>query len=334
MSERGSILVTGGAGYIGAQVCKALAAAGYRPVVLDDLSSGERRAARFGPFHEGDLRDAAALARVLDAEAVDAVVHLAGLINQPASFAAAEAYHAVNVAASEGLLAAMAARGIRRLVFASSAAVYGEPAAVDPARGIAESQPAKPGSPYALSKYAIEKRLAAGAAEAGLRYLALRFFNAAGADRDGSLGENHREETHLIPLAIRAATGLGPALTVHGSDFPTPDGTAIRDYVHVEDLAVAHLAGLAYLEAGGASRVLNLGAGHGTSVRQVIDQVAAACGRPVPFATGPRRPGDAAVLVADIAEARRVLGWQPRLSDLATIVASAAAWETGGRRQA
>lgn len=332
MDPARSILVTGGAGYIGSHVCKALAAAGYRPVALDNLSSGERRAARFGPLHSFDLGDAARLAALLDAEPVAAVIHLAGLIDQPASFAAPEAYQLANVASTERLLAAMAARGIDRLLFASSASVYGVAGPPPGGDGIPESRTAAPVSPYGRSKLAVEELLAAAEQQHGLRYVSFRFFNAAGADPDGALGENHREETHLIPLAIRAACGLGPPLTVHGDDFPTPDGTALRDYVHVADLTAAQLLGLDYLESAAPSRTLNLGAGRGYSVRQVLDQVAETCGRPVPHSIGPRRPGDAAVLVADITLAREVLGWAPRHSDLPCIVETAAAWETGGRR--
>jgi UDP-glucose-4-epimerase GalE len=333
VAETRKVLVTGGAGYIGSHVCRALAAAGYQPLALDDLSNGARRAARFGPLHSFDFGDEVQLGRLLDAEPVWAVIHLAGLTDQPASFAQPLAYYEANVIGTSRLLAAMVERGIPRLIFASSAAIYGDLGKAMPAAGIPESRPAEAGSPFARSKVAIEQLLESTAADVGLHYLSFRLFTAAGADPDSGLGEDHREATHLIPLAIRAAAGDGPAVTLQGTDFPTPDGTAIRDYVHVSDLAEAHLRGLDYLASGAPSRSLNLGAGQGVSVRQVLDQVARTCGRPVPTTPGPRRPGEAAVLVADIAEARRHLGWQPQRSDLRTIVETAAAWETGGRKK-
>jgi len=320
------ILVTGGAGYIGSLVCKALSLAGYRVLALDDLSSGERRAARFGPLHVFDLGDEAKLGALLDAEPVEAVIHLAGLIDQPASFAAPKIYHAANVVTTQRLLAAMAARGIDRLVFASSAAVYGDRGQATPAAGISERQAADPASPYGRSKLAVERLLAAAEAENGLRFLSFRFFNAAGADPDGDLGENHRVETHLIPLAIRAACGLGPALTLHGADFPTADGTAIRDYVHVTDLAQAHVTALERLHAGAESMRLNLGTGRGHSVRAVIRMIEEVGGCRVPSTEGPRRPGDPPELVAASGRARELLGWTPRHSDLRNIVATAWAW--------
>ncbi len=316
------ILVTGGAGYIGSHVCKAAAAAGYRPVSFDSLRHGHESFVRWGPLERGDLRDRGRIRDVLQKWQPQAVVHLAALISVGESVEKPDLYYETNVAATLGLLDDMRAAGIDRLVFSSSAAVYGEPERTP----IDEAHPCRPLSPYGASKLAVEKDLIERADAHGLRSIALRYFNAAGADRDGEIGEAHPVETHLIPLAFEALAGARPPLTIHGDDYPTRDGTCLRDYVHVEDLAQAHLLALDGLAARDGARTYNLGSGEGATVREVVEAVGRIAGREVPARIGPRRQGDAPVLLADPALARRELGWTPRRSDLASIVGSAWAW--------
>ncbi len=321
------LLVTGGAGYIGSHVCKAAAAAGYRPVSFDNLQHGHECFVRWGPLERGDLRDRGRLREVLAKWRPQAVIHLAALISVGESVQKPDLYYETNVAATLGLLDEMHAAGIDRLVFSSSAAVYGEPTRTP----VDEAHPCRPLSPYGASKLAVEQKLAERADAQGLRSIALRYFNAAGADRDGEIGEAHPVETHLIPLAFEALSGARPPLTIYGDDYPTRDGTCLRDYVHVEDLAQAHLLALHGLARRDGARAYNLGSGDGATVREVVEAVGRVAGRAVPARPGPRRDGDAPALLADATFARRELGWTPHRSDLPSIVASAWAWHRKAR---
>ncbi len=318
-----SILVTGGAGYVGSHACKALAGAGYTPVVYDNLSRGPREAVRWGPLVEGEVHDGPALAAAMRAYRVNAVMHFAAFAYVGESVGDPELYYRNNVGGTLSLLGAIREAGVGAIVFSSTCAVYGVPERLP----IREDTAKAPLNPYGETKLAIERALHWFAAAYGMRYMALRYFNAAGADPDGETGEDHDPETHLIPLVLRAALGSGKPIDIYGTDYPTPDGTAIRDYIHVSDLADAHVRALADLAAGGDSAALNLGTGRGHSVREVIAAVARVGGRPVPQREVGRRPGDPPELVADPAAARKRLGWQPRHSDLDTIIRTALAWE-------
>ncbi|MCS7025423.1 MAG: UDP-glucose 4-epimerase GalE [Bryobacteraceae bacterium] len=314
------VLVTGGAGYIGSHVAKALARAGHQPIVVDNLSMGHRWAVRWGPLIEADLADRARLCELL--KGVDAVIHLAASAYVGESVRDPGKYYRNNFANSIHLLDAMVANHVQQIVFSSTAAVYGEPEQVP----IPETEKRRPINPYGESKFYVEEALAAYARAHGLRWLSLRYFNAAGADLGGEIGEMHSPETHLIPLAIYAALKLRPHIEIYGDDYPTPDGTAVRDYIHVDDLAEGHVRGLEYLQEGGQSAAMNLGVGRGYSVRSVIDVVQRISGAPVCVKQAPRRPGDPAELVAAPDKAKRLLHWQPRHSDLETIVTSAVRW--------
>jgi UDP-glucose-4-epimerase GalE len=323
---RRSVLITGGAGYIGAHTAKALHERGLRPVVYDNLSSGFRQAVGGGELIEGDVRDRRGLSAAMRAHGVSAVIHFAGLIEVARSAAEPERFWDHNVGGTAALLEAMREQGVRRLVFSSSAAVYGHGAG-GPLEALDEAAPKAPVSPYGETKLEGERLIMAECAAHGLSALALRYFNAAGADPGGEIGEAHEPETHLIPLAIAAALGDGPSLTLFGDDFATPDGTCLRDYVHVCDLADAHLAALEADMAAGAFEAMNLGTGAGYSVRQVLEAVGRAVGQPVPYSIGARRAGDPASLVADAGLVRRRLGWAPKRSDLDQIVSDALRWE-------
>ncbi len=320
-----AVLATGGAGFIGAHTVKALAEAGYRPVVLDDLSSGHRQALLWGEFVEGDIRDAAGLRVAMTTHGVTAVIHFAGLVEVARSVCRPDLFYEVNVAGTQVLLNAMRDVGVRKLVFSSSAGVYGH---VDGPLGglIDEDAPKAPVSPYGETKLAAERMIAAYCAAFGLSGVALRYFNAAGSDPSGAIGEAHNPETHLIPLAIDAGLGRRPPLTVYGLDYPTPDGSCVRDYVHVTDLAAAHLAALQLDQVEGEFEAFNVGAGVGHSVLEVVAAVGAAIGVPLPHAIGPRRPGDPPSLVADPRRAMSKLGWRPAHSALEEVVSSAVAW--------
>ena len=321
-----AILVTGGAGYVGSHACKTLAGAGYRPVVYDNLSRGHAAAVRWGPLVEADLHDRAALVEAMRAHDVAAVMHFAAFAYVGESVGDPELYYRNNIGGTLTLLAAMREAGVGAIVFSSTCAVYGVPNQVP----IAESTAKSPLNPYGETKLAIERALHWYGEAYGLCYAALRYFNAAGADPDGEIGEDHDPETHLIPRVIRAAIGRGEPVEIYGTDYPTPDGTAIRDYIHVTDLADAHVRALDYLGRGGGRVALNLGTGKGSSVREVIAAVERISGRPVPRQEAGRRPGDPPQLVADPALARERLGWQACHSDLDTIVTTALAWETRG----
>jgi UDP-glucose-4-epimerase GalE len=319
-----SVLVTGGAGYIGSHACKVLARAGYRPVVFDNLSRGHREVVRWGPLVEGDLADRARLAAALEQNQVSAVMHFAAYAYVGESVADPGMYYRNNLGGTLSLIEAMRESGVDRIVFSSTCATYGTPDSV-PIRETAQQLPV---NPYGETKLAIERALHWYGQAYGLRSVSLRYFNAAGADPDSETGELHEPETHLVPLVLQTALGQRPQIDIYGTDYPTPDGTAIRDYIHVQDLADAHLRALEHLGAGGASAALNLGTGRGHSVREVVRVAEAISGRRIPCRETARRPGDPPVLVADPRLAAEVLGWRPRLSDLDTIIRTALAWHT------
>jgi UDP-glucose-4-epimerase GalE len=317
-----TILVTGGAGYIGSHTCKALAAQGYTPVVYDNLSEGHAEFVHWGPLVEGDLRDAACLAATFTRFRPAAVIHFAGSAYVGRSVQDPQHYYENNVAASLCLLEAMQSEGCNKLVFSSTCAVYGEPEQLP----IKNSTPPAPINPYGRSKLMVEQAIKDCGMAHGLRSVALRYFNAAGADREGEVGERHIPETHLIPNVITAALTGDTVLEVYGADYPTEDGTCIRDYVHVSDLAAAHTLALEYLDDQPGNHVFNLGAGVGTSVKQVINEVEKQTGKTVPTQICSRRSGDPAILTADIKHSSEVLGWRPEHSTLQNIVETALRW--------
>jgi UDP-arabinose 4-epimerase len=328
-----SILIVGGAGYIGSQTAKCVAQAGLTPVVFDNLVYGHKWAVKWGPFVEGDLADGALIKRVLEEHQVTAVVHFAAYAYVGESVTNPRKYFRNNVAGTINLLDAMIDAGVRDIVFSSTCATYGEPQRVP----ISEDHPQNPVNPYGESKLAVEKMLHWYGRAHGLRYAALRYFNAAGADPDGEIGEDHDPETHLIPLAIEAAMAgeSGRGLEIYGTDYGTPDGTAIRDYIHVLDLADAHVAALAKLRDGAASLLVNLGTGRGHSVREVIAAVEKVSGKKIAVRETGRRAGDPPALVADARLAADVLGWKARLPNIETIVQHAWRWtqkRVGGAR--
>ena len=324
---KAAVLVTGGAGFIGAHTAKALHDRGYLPVVYDNLSSGFREAVRWGPLVHGDIRDARALGDAMAEHGVKSVIHFAGLIEVGRSVAKPDLFWEHNVAGTVSLLGAMRDRGVGRLVFSSSAAVYGQ-GGRGPLEPIAESAPKAPASPYGDTKLACEWMIEAQCRAYGLTGVALRYFNAAGADASGLIGEAHEPETHLIPLAIAAALGDGKPLTVFGDDFDTPDGTCLRDYIHVGDLADAHVAALEADLPAGAFEAVNVGTGEGASVLDVVAAIGRAVGHPVPYGLGARRAGDPPSLVADPTRARELLGWSATASSLDQIFADALRWES------
>jgi UDP-glucose-4-epimerase GalE len=315
------VLVTGGAGYIGSHAAKTLQRAGYRVVVFDNLIAGHRAAVKFGELVEGDISDTAAVRAALRRHEISAVMHFAAFLDVGESVREPAKYYRNNVGGALSVLEAMAAESVRLFVFSSTCATYGEPIETP----IAETHPQKPINSYGESKLAVERALPHFETAHGMRWVALRYFNAAGADPDGELGEDHSPEIHIIPRAIDAATG-GRGLQVFGDDYPTPDGTCLRDYVHVTDLADAHVKALERIAGGGASGAYNLGTGHPHSVREVIDAVSRVTGRQVPWTLAPRRPGDPAVLYAAPDKAQAELCWTPALGDLDTIVRTAWDW--------
>lgn len=321
------VLVTGGAGYIGAHACKALKAAGYIPVTFDNLSTGWEAAVRFGPLVRGDLLDPAALAAAFATWKPVAVLHFAALSLVGESMADPGRYWRVNVTGALNLIEAALAAGCQNFVFSSTCATYGE---VEGGANLTEDMPQRPINAYGASKRAIEEMLQHFEAAQGLRHVIFRYFNVAGADPEGEIGEDHRPETHLIPVMFEALRGQRPALTLHGTDYPTPDGTCIRDYVHVTDLAEAHVLGLRWLREGRGSRAFNLGTGKGFSVREVLDQARLVTNQAVPVVFGPRRAGDAARLVSGSARAGAELGWAPSRSTLPQMVRDAWAWAQKG----
>lgn len=316
------VLVTGGAGYIGSHACKALARAGYLPVAFDNLSRGHGAAVRWGPLENGDILERSSLDRVIKAHRPSACVHFAALAYVGESVADPGRYYRTNVIGSLTLLEALRDHGVGQMVFSSTCATYGTPLRVP----IDEDMPQSPINPYGASKIMVERMLRDFHAAHGLRSVVLRYFNAAGADSEAEIGEHHTPETHLIPLVLDAASGVGRPITVFGTDYETPDGTCVRDYIHVADLANAHVLGLSALEQGMTHRSFNLGSGRGYSVREVIASVERVTGRNVPVRYGPRRAGDPPILVSDGTRARAELGWAPAVTDLDEMVASAWQW--------
>jgi UDP-glucose-4-epimerase GalE len=316
------VAVTGGAGYIGSHMCKQLAERGHDVVVIDDLSGGHREAVRWGRLLQCSLLDPTALSRALRDARCDSVIHFAGASAIGESVADPLKYHAINVGGSLNLLQAMRDAGVRRIVFSSSAAIFGEPqqALID------ESHPVDPISPYGRGKAMVERLLRDAAAAYGIDAAALRYFNAAGADPAATIGESHDPETHLVPRLLRHAAGEPGPIEIYGDDHATPDGTCIRDYVHVDDLCTAHLAALGYLDTHAGFHAFNLGNGTGCSVREVIAAVRAVTGRPVDVRVAARRAGDPARLVACSERARAVLGWRPATPTLEAIVETAWRW--------
>lgn len=319
--SRARVLVTGGAGFIGAHACKAVAEAGGLPVAYDNLTTGHADAVMWGPLVRGDVRDRDLLAAALQQFRIDTILHFAASAYVGESVTDPALYFDNNVGGMIALLDAARATGVDRIVLSSSCATYGVPESLP----IRETTPQRPINPYGRTKLICEEMLRDYGAAYGLRHVALRYFNAAGADPGGRLGERHEPETHLIPLALRAAAG-GVPLQVFGHDYPTPDGTCVRDYVHVSDLARAHVLALGHLAGGGASVALNLGSGRGLSVLEIAAAIERVTGRTVPMRLAPRRAGDPPVLAADPSRAAEVLGFRAELSDIGTIVAHAAPW--------
>lgn len=317
------VLVVGGAGYIGSHMVKMLGEHGHQVLTFDNLSGGHRDALLGGELVQADLADRAALDAVFAGRQFDAVMHFASFIQVGESVQLPDKYYRNNVANTINLLDAMVAHGVKRFIFSSTAALFGEPDYVP----IDERHPSAPLNPYGHSKAMVEQILADYEAAFGLRYVCLRYFNAAGADLGGLLGERHEPETHLIPLVLQVASGRRACIAVYGSDYATPDRTCIRDYVHVVDLCSAHLLALQRLYDGGGSDCFNLGNGEGFSVQEVIDSARRITGRQIPVQAAPRRAGDPAILVADSAKARVLLEWAPRHAQLDTIIETAWRWE-------
>jgi len=321
-SDGRTILVTGGAGYIGSHTCKMLSQEGYQPVAFDNLSSGHLRAVKWGPLEKGDILDRTALDQAIEKHRPSACLHFAAFTYVGESVANPGKYYRNNVAGSLTLLEALRDHGVDQFVLSSTAAIYGLPDNVP----IDETFPKAPINPYGISKLMVEHMLADFHAAHQLRSVALRYFNAAGADPDVEIGEDHDPETHLVPLVLSAASGEREDITVFGTDYDTPDGTCIRDYIHVTDLARAHVLALRALEQGLAHRAFNLGNGQGYSVREVIASVERVTKHPVSVRLGERRPGDPARLISDSARSASELGWMPSLPRLDDIVSTAWEW--------
>jgi UDP-glucose 4-epimerase len=316
------ILVCGGAGYIGSHMARQLAQRGWQVSVLDNLSTGHRKAVQWGELLQADLLDPMSLEQVFSTRRFDAAMHFCARSLVGESLAQPYDYYANNVAGTLNLLQAMRRHDVSRLVFSSTAAVFGQPIGEQ----IDEDHPKAPINPYGASKLMVERILADAATAYGLRSVALRYFNAAGASADAAIGESHHPETHLIPNVLRAALGTGPGLKVFGDDYPTRDGTCVRDYVHVDDLAQAHQLALEFMDANAGAHAFNLGNGQGFSVREVIAAAQEVSGREIGYDVEPRRAGDPSVLVAASDKARRQLGWAPRHTSLQSILASAWRW--------
>lgn len=323
-----NILVTGGAGYIGSHTVRELIQKGHRVVVLDNLSKGHRSALEGVKLVQGDTADRGLLKGLFTEYEVEAVIHFAASSLVGESVRRPSEYYHNNVVKGLTLLDAMVESGVRHLVFSSTAAVYGEPQQVP----IPEEHPTAPTNPYGATKLALEGAMRWYGEAYGLRYASLRYFNAAGADPAGDIGEDHDPETHLIPLVLKVALGQMPRLEVFGSDYPTPDGTCVRDYIHVNDLADAHVLALEALSSGAPSRVYNLGNGCGYSVLEVIRAAEQLVGRPIAVNYGERRPGDPAALVAGSEKIRAGLGWKPRFTDLQAIIGTAWRWHSSHPR--
>lgn len=316
------ILVIGGAGYIGAHMVRQLIDTRYGVVILDNLSTGNRKLVQGGEFVQGNLGDGDLLDRLFTAHAFDAVMHFAAFSQVGESMNQPLRYYRNNLAETVVLLDAMVHHDVKRFIFSSTAAVYGEPVAIP----ITEDHPCAPANPYGNTKLAVERMLSDCDAAYGLKYMALRYFNAAGADASAEIGELHDPETHLIPIVLRTAAGQMDHIQVYGSDYPTTDGTCIRDYVHVNDLAQAHLLALDALLSGSDSAIFNLGSSNGYSVKDVIGKAETVTGEKIPVVEAPRRPGDPAVLVASSDKIKRELGWVPAYDDLEKIIRTAWNW--------
>jgi UDP-glucose-4-epimerase GalE len=329
LGHKATVLVVGGAGYIGSQTVKQLARDGHHPVTLDSLVTGHREAVLAGAFEEGNLTDLPFVRSVFARHTIDAVIHFAAYAYVGESVTDPAKYYENNVAATVALLKVMREAGVGRLIFSSTCATYGEPERVP----LTEDHPRRPVNPYGRTKWMIEEILADYDRAYGLRSVVFRYFNAAGADPDGDIGERHSPETHLIPLAFEAIR-TGKPLSVFGEDYPTSDGTCIRDYIHVSDLAQAHILGLERLLLGEGSAVFNLGNGRGYSVREVLSAVERVTGHKVPHVMAPRRPGDPAVLVGSAQKATAELGWRPAFADLEQIVGTAWRFHTRHTRAA
>ncbi|HWE06683.1 MAG TPA: UDP-glucose 4-epimerase GalE [Rhizomicrobium sp.] len=325
-----NILVTGGAGYVGSHACCALRAAGYTPVTYDNLSRGFRGLVRFGPFEQGDILDAPRLIEVFERHRPAAVMQFAALAHVGESVEKPLDYYRNNFDGALSLVAAMRSCGVDKLVFSSTCATYGTPDGMP----IAETCPQSPINPYGRSKLMVEQALQDASAAHGLRSVSLRYFNACGAHPSGGIGELHRPETHLIPCVLMAASGEIDAIDIFGTDYPTADGTAVRDYIHVCDLADAHVAALRYLEAGGETTALNLGTGRGHSVREIVDSATRVTGCAPASRFAARRAGDPPMLVADATAANRVLNFTPGWTKIDRIVESAWAWHRSPARTA
>jgi UDP-arabinose 4-epimerase len=321
-----TVLVTGGAGFVGSHACKALARAGYRPVVFDNLERGHEWAVKWGPLVQGDIRRDEDLRRAFEAWQPSAVMHFAAYAYVGESNSDPLSYYETNVGGTAKLLAACAAFQCRNFVFSSSCATYGAPARLPLKEGDAQD----PVNPYGHTKLVAERMLKEAEAAHGIKHVALRYFNAAGADPEGELGELHEPETHLIPLVLLAALGRVPSIKIFGSDYPTADGTCVRDFVHVSDLADAHVAALRWLVDGKGSASFNLGNGRGFSVAEVVRQGEETTGLPIKTEPCPRRPGDPPVLVSDSSKARQLLNWKPRFPELSQQIAHAWAWLGSG----
>ena len=322
MDKTRNILVCGGAGYIGSHMARWLALRDFNVTVLDNLSTGHREAVQWGELIEADVLDPGSLERAFAGRRFDAVMHFCARSLVGESVSKPYAYYANNVVGTLNLLEAMRRHDVSTLVFSSTAAIFGQPES----DSVDETHPTRPINPYGASKLMVERILADAASAYGLRSVALRYFNAAGASPDASIGESHAPETHLIPNVLRAALGTGPALKVFGDDYPTRDGTCIRDYVHVDDLAQAHQLALAWLDENAGAHAFNLGNGQGFSVRDVVAAASAVSGRRIDYTVEPRRAGDPSVLVASSAKARAVLGWSPVHAALEPIIESALRW--------
>ena len=318
-----AILVCGGAGYIGSHAVHQLIARGEEVVIVDNLQTGHRGALHpQATFCEGDIRDAAALDRIFTERSIDAVIHFAANSLVGESMEKPLLYFNNNVYGMQVLLEAMVRHGVDKIVFSSTAAVYGEPKRVP----IREDDETNPTNAYGETKLTLEKMLKWVSRASGVRYVSLRYFNAAGALPDGSIGEDHKTETHLIPLILQVPTGRRDHITVYGDDYPTPDGTCLRDYIHVVDLADAHMRALDYLRRGGESDIFNLGSGSGFSVKEMIAAAEKATGRTIAVEIGARRAGDPAQLIASSEKARTVLGWQPQFTDVEEVIGTAWRW--------
>ena len=316
------ILVVGGAGYIGSHMVKDLLDTGYGVITLDDLSTGHRELVTGGEFIEGGLGDRVLLDNLFSSHTISAVMHFAAFSLVGESVENPLKYYRNNMAATAELLDSMIRHDVKRFIFSSTAAVYGEPVDIP----ITEEHPCNPTNPYGASKIAVERMLKDCDSAYGLKYISLRYFNASGADESGNIGERHHNETHLIPLILEVATGRRENIKIFGTHYPTPDGTCIRDYIHVSDLTRAHLLALETLMSGGDSAVYNLGNNRGYSVREVIELARKVTGKPIPAIEADKRPGDPAVLIASSDKIKEALGWKPQYEDLETIIKTAWVW--------